>query len=117
MTEKDLQERVMEPANRRYALFVFLDETTDGGTVYVATNPDLPGCVAQGDTIEEAESILAEVRSDYFAHRLAHHLPPVPETAAVRGAGNVGPGRSTTFRIIEPDDGLAEPDMSIAVPV
>lgn len=79
MHDHDQQAAIL--AAQPYVLFAFLDQTTDGDTIYVATNPELPGCMAQGDTMEEAEEILAEVRHDFIAHCLTHNLPvPAPQT-------------------------------------
>jgi predicted RNase H-like HicB family nuclease len=104
MTENNLQEKAMELASRPYTLFVFLDETTDSGTVFVAMNPDLPGCIAQGDSAEEAESILSEVRTDYMAHRLVHALP-IPEPGLAREQSGRLSDQAATARVIRPVDG------------
>jgi predicted RNase H-like HicB family nuclease len=40
--------------------------------------PELPGCVAGGDTIEEALSMLADAKQGWFASALKHG-DPVPE--------------------------------------
>lgn len=110
MTKDNQQDEAHVLASRPYALFVFLDETTDGDTIYVATNPELPGCIAQGDSIVEAEDILTEVRQDYIAHRLAHNLP-VPEPQSAWTVGQQSVEQSFAYRIIEP-----EPQQSADIP-
>lgn len=49
----------------------------EDGTV-VAFHPDLMGCVAQGDTADEALANLDEARLAWLEVRLAEHLP-IPE--------------------------------------
>ncbi len=60
---------------RPYILVVFRDETTDDEPVYVALNPELDGCVAQGDSMQEAQENLEEYRIDHIEHLLKHNLP------------------------------------------
>lgn len=74
MTRSERLEQARALAMRPYVLFAFLDQTTDGDTIFVAINPELPSCMAQGETIQEAEEILAEVRIDYIDHLLANGL-------------------------------------------
>ncbi len=38
--------------------------------VYVAYNPELPGCMAQGDTIKEASANLKKARREYIELKL-----------------------------------------------
>ena len=66
-----------------YTTIVFRDETTDGEPIYVALHPDLPGCVAQGDTPVLARQALDEVRAMYLAHWQDTGLSaPLPESGA-----------------------------------
>lgn len=46
--------------------------------IVVAFHPDLMGCVAQGDTADEALANLDEARAAWLEVRLAEHLP-IPE--------------------------------------
>lgn len=85
MANNNLQETARSLAARPYTLFAFLGKTTTGGTIYVATNPELPGCYAQGDTMQESEDILAEIREDYIAHLLAHNLTVPDPIVLIRG--------------------------------
>lgn len=57
-------------AKRTYVAVVFLDETTDGESIYVALNPELDGCISQGDTADEALENLALARIDYIESML-----------------------------------------------
>ncbi len=65
-------------ADRPYRTIVFLGETTDGEPGYVALNPELEGCVSQGDTPDEALLNLKEARVDYIYFLLEDGLE-VPE--------------------------------------
>jgi predicted RNase H-like HicB family nuclease len=77
------KERAKELAIRPYTVIVFLDETTDGGTMYVALNPELDHCIAQGETTKEAQENLDQFRIDYIEHLLNNNLPvPEPKTSA-----------------------------------
>lgn len=63
-----------------YTTVTFRDKTTDGDYIYVALNPELEGCLAQGDTIAEAQENLREFRIDYIEHLLETEMP-IPEPA------------------------------------
>ena len=73
--KSDLFEKAKELATKDYAIRIVVDKTTDGESIYMASNPELEGCMAQGETVEEAQSILEEVRIDYLAHLLEYGLP------------------------------------------
>ena len=53
-------------SKRPYQAHVFLDETTDGEPVYVAIVPELPGCIAHGDSVEEALEWLESAKLDHI---------------------------------------------------
>ncbi len=72
------KDHAAELAARAYFLFMFRDKTTDDDYIYVARNPEINGCIAQGETMEEAQENLNEVRADLIQHLLEHNLP-VPE--------------------------------------
>lgn len=66
-------------AQRGYVSFAFRDQTTDDEPIYVALNPELAGCMAQGETMQEALANLEEVRVEYIEHLIEHELPvPAP---------------------------------------
>jgi predicted RNase H-like HicB family nuclease len=77
-----LWERAERLAARNYDVEVLQDETTDGQLIFMARNPELPGCKAQGATIEEALSNLSEARSDYIYSLLEDGLS-VPDPAPI----------------------------------
>ncbi len=70
--------------NLEYPIHVYPDQCTDGSFCYVAQHPDLPGCSAHGDTIEDARVALAHARIAYMSHlfRIGKR-PPAP---------GIGPG-------------------------
>ena len=57
---------------------VVIEETDNGYGAYV---PDLPGCVAAGDTREETEALIRQAVS-YHVEMLREHGDPVPEPSA-----------------------------------
>lgn len=79
MKKNELLEAAKGLAAQEYAIRITRDKTTDGEDIFMASNPELEGCMAQGETIEDAQSLLKEVRIDYMAHLLEHRLPiPAP---------------------------------------
>ncbi len=81
MTE-NLREQAAKLAARPYTLRVLRDDSEPEEPLYVALNPELDGCMAQGTTIEEAEISLNAFRIAYIEHLLQHGLP-VPEPATM----------------------------------
>ena len=66
--------------NLKYVTIVMRDETTVGTTCYIASHPELPGCISQGDTPEEAIRNLEEARELVIDHLLNNNLPvPIPQ--------------------------------------
>ncbi len=81
-------EQARELANRPYTMVVFRDEATDGDFIYLAQHPEIEGCMAQGETMEEAQANLDEVRLDSIEHLLKHGLP-VPDPAWIETSTDV----------------------------
>ena len=71
----EMIEKAKVLAAQDFTIRIALDNTTDGENIYMAANPELEGCMAQGETVEEAQSLLEEIRIDYFAHLLEYGLP------------------------------------------
>ena len=59
--------------------YVVVIETTGNG--YAAYVPDLPGCVAAGDTREEAEALIREAVG-YHLEMLRESGDPIPQSQA-----------------------------------
>jgi len=72
---KTLREKATELSKMGYTTELLRDKTTDGDYIYIAVNPELEGCMAQGETPEDAVANLEEVRIDYFEHLLEFNLP------------------------------------------
>ncbi|MYD65200.1 MAG: type II toxin-antitoxin system HicB family antitoxin [Chloroflexi bacterium] len=60
---------------------VVIEEPGNGFGAYV---PDLPGCIAAGDTREETEALIREAVS-HHVEMLREHGDPVPEPRATAG--------------------------------
>ena len=71
----DLLKRAEELADRPYAIEILYDETTTGEPIIVVSHPELPGCMAQGSTVEEALAELADARNEYILSLLEDRLP------------------------------------------
>lgn len=65
-------------ADRPYQVHIFPDETTDGEPGYFVRIPEMPGCVSDGDTVEEAKRHLELAKVDFIYFLLEDGLP-VPE--------------------------------------
>lgn len=73
-----MDKQVESARERKYWTVVQLEQTTDGTFCYVAYHPELPNCVSQGDTPEEAAANLTEAVEMCIEHLEAHDIP-VPE--------------------------------------
>ncbi|MFQ5434811.1 MAG: type II toxin-antitoxin system HicB family antitoxin [Anaerolineae bacterium] len=72
-------------AARQYFTVISREESEDGKRYYVATQPDLPGCRADGQTPEEAKQELAKARVDFIYFLLEDNLTvPDPKTYEVK---------------------------------
>jgi predicted RNase H-like HicB family nuclease len=69
-------------AERPYIVIAYADETTYGELIYLAKNPELEGCMAQGETIEKAKQNLHDARIDYIVSLLEDNLP-TPEPCQI----------------------------------
>jgi antitoxin HicB len=83
MMERKIMEN-LKPKNLEYYMSlrykIILIPEEDG---WGAAIPDLPGCVAAGDTIPEALVILEDAKQSWITASLEHDLPiPEPTVAA-----------------------------------
>jgi len=82
---KDLRKQAKQLAAAPYTEWVVRDETTNGRPIYLMSHPELPGCMAQGETIEEARASLGDARFEYILSLLEDGLDvPVPQTQATQ---------------------------------
>ena len=58
----------------RYSYKVKRDITTEGYHCFIAHCPELPGCMAQGETMEEAIKNLEDAKVDYIESLLEDGL-------------------------------------------
>lgn len=67
-----------------YSIKVVPGQTTEGLLCYVACHPELPGCMSQGDTPEEAIANLSEAKELYIKTLLEKGQDiPLPESSVV----------------------------------
>ena len=79
---KTIHEIAIDISKLGYTIELLRDRTTDGDCVYIALNPELEGCMAQGLTEKEAVEYLHEIRVEHIEHLLEYHLPiPKPNHA------------------------------------
>ncbi len=73
-------------AAQKYTVEVAYDETTDGEPIFLLSHPELPGCMAQGLTIEQAQENLHEATIDYIQSLLEDKaIIPHPMRATTTG--------------------------------
>ena len=80
MTTRTLEEYLDLP----YAITVIPDVDEHGNMVWVAEVDDLPGCVSQGATGQEASERVREAMRDWIAVALEDGVP-IPEPRPVEG--------------------------------
>jgi len=99
-----LQDRACKLAGLPYTVKVEKDKTIDGHEIFLATHPELIGCMAQGANVKEAVDNLKEVTEEYILSLLEDSLPvPAPltkltsttqETITVSGTFTAPPTKS-----------------------
>lgn len=78
--KKKLLKRAKKLAARPYQVQIVPDYDTDGNPVFFARIPEMPGCVAHGDTIDEAKEWLGLAKIDFIYFFLEDGMMP-PEPA------------------------------------
>lgn len=73
-----LREQAETLAAEPYTVETRVDETTRGDSIYLLSHPELPGCMAQGQTVEEATINLADATTEYILSLLEDGLPVPP---------------------------------------
>ena len=81
--KKKLLKRAKKLAARPYQVQIVPDYDTDSKPVFFARIPEMPGCVAHGDTIEEAKEWLELAKIDFIYFYLEDELMP-PEPAGLQ---------------------------------
>ena len=71
-----------------YSVKIETDQTTESdSSIFLVSIPELPGCMAQGATIAEANQNLAEVKIEYIQSLLEDGLP-VPSGKPITRTGS-----------------------------
>lgn len=77
---KKLLKKAKKLAARHYNVQYVPDVDTDGNSVVFARIPEMPGCVAHGDTVEEAMEWIELAKIDFIYFYLEDGMMP-PEPA------------------------------------
>jgi predicted RNase H-like HicB family nuclease len=93
-------EKAKELAFQNYEFRLEQDVLSDGSPVFLASNPELPGCKSQGSTVEEAMVNLAQARIDYIYSLLEDGLD-VPEPKAINTISGTSPDAVVTYIVQE----------------
>lgn len=81
----------------------------DGGIVYIAEIPDLPGCMSHGSTIEEARQNLEDAKREYLLALDERNLPiPAPSPEAAVG--------SITWTVVDAATAVESVETEVTVP-
>src|SRR5262245_12122257 len=87
---KGNEEMAKRFASLPYSIVVEQDETTEGEPIYVLSHPELPGCIAQGETWEEALDNLSDATYEYISSLLEDGLAvPEPRQHQIRHIANL----------------------------
>src|SRR5258707_13997 len=79
---KRLLEQAKQLASRNYQTIFERDVLSNGKTVFIARNPELEGCKAQGYTRDEAKENLDLARIDYIYSLLEDKITPTEPIAS-----------------------------------
>ncbi len=68
---------------------VIIERGADGG--FGARAPDLPGCAATGETIEQVKALIKEARAEHVGRlrRMGRSVPDPTRVSSARGRGRV----------------------------
>jgi predicted RNase H-like HicB family nuclease len=103
MNEKLLKE-AKKLANQNYPVIVSKDKVSTGETIFLAKNPDLTGCMAQGNSIEEALESLVDARVDYIYSLLEDEMdvpsPELTETTTLLTSSSFTSVDPSTFTVV-----------------
>lgn len=75
-------------AAQPYLIRIAEDETTQGEPIFVASIEELDGCIAQGETMDEAILALRAAAVDYIASMLEDGLPVPPPSIPTTASSN-----------------------------
>lgn len=77
--KNEIYERAIELSKKPYSIEISRSKTTDGQDIYLAKNIELEGCMAQGDSIDDALNNLFNATVDYISSLIEDGLDiPLP---------------------------------------
>ncbi|MCY4147346.1 MAG: hypothetical protein OXE95_11000 [Chloroflexi bacterium] len=78
--DQELLDQAKALAARNYQIVVEREEAPEGKATWVAYMPELPACVAEGDSPLSARNALIVLSEDYIYFRLKRGVPvPAPQ--------------------------------------
>lgn len=106
--------RAKQLASRPYPFQIFEDITAKDETRFIAINPDFDGCMAQGESINEALESLIEARIDLIEFLIERNLPiPEPSILSTHESYGVRNLTITDTTITEPTSTTLKVDTGI----
>ncbi|MEO8610010.1 MAG: type II toxin-antitoxin system HicB family antitoxin [Chloroflexota bacterium] len=89
MMNNQLEAQAKKLADQPYHMVFQEDHTTDDEPIYVVNYLEMPGCRAQGFTIDEALADLKELTYEYILSYLEHGVAvPKPYSTTIATTGN-----------------------------
>lgn len=102
--QTDLEKKAEELAETPYTVKIMRDETTTGKSIFLLSHPELEGCMAQGQNIEEGLESLKEATKEYILSLLEEGLDvPKPTMMVSVTTTNVGADYQDYYLATEPD--------------
>jgi len=96
--QRDLEKKALEIAGQPYTIAIMRDETTTGKPIFLLSHPELEGCMAQGQSIEDGLENLKEATTEYVLSLLEEGLD-VPEPTIM---ASVSTSRSVDYQDVYP---------------
>ena len=111
--DDSLRDEARRLADRGYTTDLDYERLSDGTIAFLASHPELPGCMAHGDSMENAEKNLGGATEDYILSLLEDGVDvPYPRASATQtGASAVVIVESS---VVAPPYG-ADPDKDLVV--
>jgi len=109
---KSLFEEAQQLASRGYLTIAQREQTTDGDWMYLAFDPQLAGCMTQGETLDEALEHMKLTRVEFIMSLLEDDLPvpPPPNRHTESSTG----ANITTLRSVVNERNLRPVDQAIS---
>jgi predicted RNase H-like HicB family nuclease len=99
---RNLEKQAEELAGQPYSIEFSHDETTTGEPIIVVSHPELPGCMAQGSTFNEALTELEDARKEYILSLLEDGLAVPKPLDRTAGTNIITVGtQGTSWQLVE----------------